>query len=59
MLANAVTAKNESGFAEETILTMCKRTQLVNHIISDEVCEDTYVPLLVLLYNSIVRVKQS
>jgi hypothetical protein len=56
-LANLVTAKNDATFAESTLKGVFAHNQFVDHIISDEVCEDTYIPLIVLLYNSIIRVK--
>lgn len=58
-LANSVTARNNPDFAESTLKDLVTHSKVTDHIVSEEVCEDRYVALLVLLYNSIVRVKDT
>jgi hypothetical protein len=57
-LANSVTARNDADYAESTLKELIEKDLLITHIVSDEVCEDRYVALLVLLHNSILRVKE-
>jgi len=58
-LANSVTARNDADFAESILRDLIAHPTLTDHIVSEGVCEDRYVAFLVLLYNSIVRVKES